>query len=80
MVTFDVLFPGEKAGNMLQQPEIASKPIITLTLSPIIDLAFQSREIRPIRKTRAIGQRTDAGDGGQCRALLKEWACRVDGV
>jgi hypothetical protein len=52
MVTFDVLFPGEKAGNMLQQPEIASKPIITLTLSPIIDLAFQSREIRPIRKTR----------------------------
>jgi 6-phosphofructokinase 2 len=68
MVTFDVLFPGEKAGNMLQQPEIASKPIITLTLSPIIDLAFQSREIRPIRKTRAIGQRTNAGDGGQCRA------------
>src|SRR5215468_5332163 len=49
---------------MTQQPEIASKPIITLTLSPTIDLAFQSTEIRPIRKTRAIEQSTDAGGGG----------------
>jgi 6-phosphofructokinase 2 len=49
---------------MIQQPEIASKPIVTLTLSPTIDLAFQSSEIRPIRKNRAVAQRTDAGGGG----------------
>jgi len=64
MVTFDFLFPNEKAGNMMQQPEIASKPIITLTLNPTIDLAFRSNEIRPIRKTRAIEERTDPGGGG----------------
>jgi hypothetical protein len=40
MVTFDVLFPGEKAGNMLQLPDLASKPIMSLTLSPTIDLAI----------------------------------------
>lgn len=49
---------------MIQQPEIASKPIVTLTLSPTIDLAFQTNEIRPIRKNRAAEQRTDAGGGG----------------
>jgi 6-phosphofructokinase 2 len=49
---------------MIQQPEIASKPIVTLTLSPTIDLAFQSNEIRPIRKNRAVEQSTDAGGGG----------------
>jgi len=49
---------------MIQQPEIASKPIITLTLSPTIDLAFHSNEIRPIRKNRATGERIDAGGGG----------------
>jgi hypothetical protein len=41
MVAFatpQLLFPGEEAGNMTQQPEIASKPIITMTLSPTIDL------------------------------------------
>ena len=36
---------------MMRQPEIASKPIITLTLNPTIDLACRSNEIRPIRKT-----------------------------
>jgi 6-phosphofructokinase 2 len=73
MVTFDLLFPGEKAGNMMQQPEIASRPIITLTMNPTIDLAFQSREIRPIRKTRAVKQRTDAGGGGiNVARVLKE--------
>jgi hypothetical protein len=40
MVTFDVLFPGEKAGNMLQQPDIASTRIISLTLGSTIDLAI----------------------------------------
>jgi 6-phosphofructokinase 2 len=64
MVTFNFLFPNEKAGNMMQQPEIASKPIITLTLNSTIDLAFRSNEIRPIRKTRAIEERTDPGGGG----------------
>src|SRR5215471_7842971 len=49
---------------MIQQREIASKPIVTLTLNPTIDLAFQSNEIRPIRKNRAVAQRTDAGGGG----------------
>ena len=58
---------------MIQQPETASKPIITLTLSPTIDLAFQSNEIRPIRKNRAVGQRTDAGGGGiNVGRVLKE--------
>ena len=36
---------------MMRQPEITSKPIITLTLNPTIDLGFRSNEIRPIRKT-----------------------------
>jgi 6-phosphofructokinase 2 len=49
---------------MIQQPEKASKPIVTLTLSPTIDLAFKSNEIRPIRKNRAADQRLDAGGGG----------------
>lgn len=49
---------------MIQQPEIASKAIVTLTLSPTIDLAFQSNEIRPVRKNRMVGQRADAGGGG----------------
>ena len=58
---------------MIQQPEIASKPIVTLTLSPTIDLAFQSNEIRPIRKNRAVGQRTDAAGGGiNVARVLKE--------
>jgi 6-phosphofructokinase 2 len=49
---------------MIQQREIASKPIVTLTLNPTIDLAFQSNEIRPIRKNRTVEQRIDAGGGG----------------
>jgi len=58
---------------MIQQPETASKPIVTLTLSPTIDLAFQSNEIRPIRKNRAVQQRTDAGGGGlNVARVLKE--------
>ncbi len=58
---------------MTLQPETASKPIITVTLSPTIDLAFQSTEIRPIRKTRAIEQGTDAGGGGiNVARVLKE--------
>src|SRR5215475_9371068 len=58
---------------MIQQPEIASKPIVTLTLSPTIDLAFQSNEIRPIRKNRAVEQRIDAGGGGiNVARVLKE--------
>ncbi len=58
---------------MIQQPEIALKPIVTLTLSPTIDLAFQSNEIRPIRKNRAVEQRIDAGGGGiNVARVLKE--------
>ena len=58
---------------MIQQPEIASKPIVTLTLNPTIDLAFQSNEIRPIRKNRAVEQRIDAGGGGiNVARVLKE--------
>ncbi|HVX79545.1 MAG TPA: 1-phosphofructokinase family hexose kinase [Bradyrhizobium sp.] len=58
---------------MIQQPETASKPIVTLTLSPTIDLAFQSNEIRPIRKNRTVQQRTDAGGGGiNVACVLKE--------
>jgi 6-phosphofructokinase 2 len=58
---------------MIQQPERASKPIVTVTLSPTIDLAFQSNEIRPIRKNRAVEQRTDAGGGGiNVARVLKE--------
>jgi 6-phosphofructokinase 2 len=58
---------------MIQQPEIVSKPIVTLTLSPAIDLAFQSNEIRPIRKNRAVQQRIDAGGGGiNVARVLKE--------
>lgn len=58
---------------MIQQPERASKPIVTLTLSPTIDLAFQSNEIRPIRKNRAVEQRIDAGGGGiNVARVLKE--------
>jgi 6-phosphofructokinase 2 len=73
MIVFDLLLPGEEARNMVQQPEIASKPIVTLTLSPTIDLAFQSNEIRPIRKNRSIQQRTDAGGGGiNVARVLKE--------
>jgi 6-phosphofructokinase 2 len=58
---------------MIQQPEMTSKPIITLTLNPSIDLAFQSSEIRPIRKIRAVEQRIDAGGGGiNVARVLKE--------
>src|SRR5215471_6665411 len=58
---------------MIQQREIASKPIVTLTLNPTIDLAFQSNEIRPIRKNRAVEQRIDAGGGGiNVARVLKE--------
>jgi 6-phosphofructokinase 2 len=58
---------------MIQQPEIVSKPIVTLTLSPTIDLAFHSNEIRPIRKNRAVEQRIDAGGGGiNVARVLKE--------
>ena len=48
----------------MQQPKIASKPIVTLTLNTTIDLSFRSKEIRPIRKTRAIEEHTDPGGGG----------------
>jgi len=73
MIIFDLSIPGEKACDMLQQPEKASKPIVTLTLSPTIDLAFQSNEIRPIRKNRTVEQRTDAGGGGiNVARVLKE--------
>jgi 6-phosphofructokinase 2 len=73
MVIFQLLFPGEKAGKMMQQPEIASKQIVTLTLNPTIDLAFRSNEIRPIRKTRAIEESTDPGGGGiNVARVLKE--------
>ncbi|WP_407178680.1 1-phosphofructokinase family hexose kinase [Bradyrhizobium sp. STM 3562] len=58
---------------MIQQPEVVSKPIVTLTLNPTIDLAFQSNEIRPIRKNRAVEQRIDAGGGGiNVARVLKE--------
>src|SRR5215471_12297261 len=58
---------------MIQQPEIASKPIVTLTLNPTIDLSFRSNEIRPIRKTRAIEEHTDPGGGGiNVARVLKE--------
>ena len=58
---------------MVQQSEIASKPIVTLTLSPSIDLAFESNEIRPIRKNRMLAQRIDAGGGGiNVARVLKE--------
>jgi 6-phosphofructokinase 2 len=70
---FELLVPGEKAGNMMQQPEVASKRIATLTLNPTIDLSFRSNEIRPIRKTRAIEEHTDAGGGGiNVARVLKE--------
>ena len=63
---------------MIQQPEIASKPIVTLTLSPTIDLAFQSNEIRPIRKNRAVEQRIDAGGGGiNVARVLKELGAKA---
>jgi len=58
---------------MIQRPEKASKPIVTLTLSPTIDLAFQSNEIRPIRKNRVARQSIDAGGGGiNVARVLKE--------
>jgi 6-phosphofructokinase 2 len=58
---------------MMMQPEKASKPIITLTLNPTVDLAFQVNEIRPIRKNRAVEQRIDAGGGGiNVARVLKE--------
>jgi 6-phosphofructokinase 2 len=58
---------------MIQQPVRASKPIVTLTLNPTIDLACQSNEIRPIRKNRAVEQRIDAGGGGiNVARVLKE--------
>jgi 6-phosphofructokinase 2 len=63
---------------MIQQPEIASKPIVTLTLSPTIDLAFQSNEIRPIRKNGAGEQRIDAGGGGiNVARVLKQLGAKV---
>ena len=65
---------------MIQQPERASKPIITLTLSPTIDLAFQSNEIRPIRKNRTVEQRIDAGGGGiNVARVLKELGAEAYG-
>ena len=58
---------------MMQQPKIASKPIVTLTLNTTIDLSFRSKEIRPIRKTRAIEEHTDPGGGGiNVARVLKE--------
>jgi 6-phosphofructokinase 2 len=58
---------------MIQRPEMTSKPIVTLTLNPSIDLAFQSGEIRPIRKIRSIEKRIDAGGGGiNVARVLKE--------
>ena len=58
---------------MVQQPRIASKPIVTLTLNPTIDLSLRSNEIRPIRKTRAIEEHTDPGGGGiNVARVLKE--------
>ena len=71
---------------MMPQPEIASKPIIIkpiiiLTLNPTIDLAFRSNEIRPIRKTRAIEERTDAGGGGlNVARVLKELGVEAYGI
>lgn len=63
---------------MIQQPEIASKPIVTLTLSPTVDLSFQTKEIRPIRKNRAAEQRTDAGGGGiNVARALKEFGAEA---
>jgi len=63
---------------MIQQPEMASKPIVTLTLSPTIDLAFQSNEIRPIRKNRTVEQRIDAGGGGiNVARVLKELGAKA---
>ncbi|WP_426614509.1 1-phosphofructokinase family hexose kinase [Bradyrhizobium sp. McL0616] len=57
----------------MQQPEIVPKPIVTLTLNPTIDLAFQSNEIRPIHKNRAVDQSTHAGGGGiNVARVLKE--------
>jgi 6-phosphofructokinase 2 len=66
---------------MTRQPKKASKPIITLTLSPTIDLAFQSTEIRPIRKTRAKEQGTDAGGGGiNVARVLKELGAEASAI
>jgi 6-phosphofructokinase 2 len=58
---------------MMMQPDRASKPIITLTLNPTVDLAFQANEIRPIRKNRSVEQSIDAGGGGiNVARVLKE--------
>jgi 6-phosphofructokinase 2 len=58
---------------MVQQIDSGSKPIVTLTLNPTIDLAFRSSEIRPIRKTRTTEQGTDPGGGGiNVARVLKE--------
>ena len=58
---------------MAQQPKMTSKPIVTLTLNPSIDLAYQPGEIRPIRKIRSIEKRIDAGGGGiNVARVLKE--------
>lgn len=65
----------------MQQPQTTPRPIITLTLSPSIDLAFQSDEIRPIRKNRSVEQSIDPGGGGiNVARVLKELdleACAV---
>jgi 6-phosphofructokinase 2 len=48
---------------MIQQPEIASKPIVTLTLNPTIDLAFQSNEIRLVAKLDVPAKCIDIAGG-----------------
>lgn len=40
------------------------KPIITLTLNPSLDVAWDVEEMVPVRKVRASGGRTDPGGGG----------------
>ena len=64
----------------MQQPE-TTRPVITLTLSPSIDLAFKSNEVRPIRKNRSVEQSLDPGGGGiNVARVLKELgveACAV---
>lgn len=38
--------------------------IITLTLNPSVDLAYEAEAVRPIRKIRTFGETVDAGGGG----------------
>ena len=40
------------------------KPIVTLTINPTVDVAFQTDEVVPIRKIRTDSMRFDPGGGG----------------